>query len=61
MLRMLKKLLVSRSGATAIEYGLIVALLSLAIIGGVGGAANSLAYMWGDNNSRLNQGFNMHQ
>ena len=48
------------SGATAIEYGLILAVLSLAIVGGAGRVSNSLAYLWGNNNSRLNQGLNMH-
>ncbi len=34
------------SGATAIEYGLIVAVLSLAIVGGVSQVGNSLEAMW---------------
>jgi|LNFM01.1.fsa_nt_gb pilus assembly protein Flp/PilA len=46
----------ARSGATAIEYGLIVAVLSLGIVAGVGTAGNSLKFLWGDNNSRLVQG-----
>lgn len=46
----------SCSGATAIEYGLIVAVLSLAIVAGVGNAGNALEYLWSDNNSRLVQG-----
>ena len=55
---MMRCFLKDESGATAIEYGLIVAVLSLAIVGGVGTAANSLKYMWGDNNSRLQQAIN---
>ena len=35
-----------RSGATAIEYGLIVAILSLAIVGGVSNAGNALEALW---------------
>jgi pilus assembly protein Flp/PilA len=38
-----------RSGATAIEYGLIAALISLAILTGVGSAGNSIASLWNDN------------
>lgn len=45
-------------GATAIEYGLIVAVLSLTIIAGIGKAADSLEFLWGDNNSRLQKGLN---
>ena len=33
---MIRRFLEDKSGATAIEYGLIVAVLSLAIVGGVG-------------------------
>jgi pilus assembly protein Flp/PilA len=55
---MFRRFLKNDTGATAIEYGLIVAVLSLAIVAGVGTLANSLAYLWGDNNSRLQQGLN---
>jgi pilus assembly protein Flp/PilA len=55
---MVRCFLKDETGATAIEYGLIVAVLSLAIVAGVGTAANSLQYMWGDNNSRLQQVIN---
>lgn len=37
-----KKFLADRRGATAIEYGLIVAVLSLAMVAGFGTASNSL-------------------
>lgn len=39
---MLKKLLKNESGATAIEYGLIVAVLSLAIIGAISQSMNAI-------------------
>ena len=39
---MLKRFLRDKSGATAIEYGLIVAVLSLAIVGGVEVFSNSM-------------------
>lgn len=41
------------SGATAIEYGLIASLIALAILGGVGGLADSLEVLWGDNNAAI--------
>jgi len=55
-----RRFLKDESGATAIEYGLIVTVLSLAIVFGVGNAANSLQFLWSDNNSRLVQGLSMH-
>ena len=38
-----------RTGATAIEYGLIAGLISLAILAGVGSAGNSIGSLWNDN------------
>jgi len=60
MRKMIRRFIRSNDGATAIEYGLIVALVSLAIVAGVGSAGNQIAYMWGNNNSRLGQGLNAH-
>lgn len=57
MRRMIGRFLNDDTAATAVEYGLIVAVLSLAIVGGVGTAANSLLYLWSDNNSKLVQAF----
>ena len=45
------------TGATAIEYGLIVAVLSLTIIGGIGQVSNSITWLFSDNNSRLANAF----
>lgn len=53
---MFRRFAKNKSGATAVEYGLIVAVLSLAIVAGVGNVADSLAYLWGDNSSKLQQG-----
>jgi pilus assembly protein Flp/PilA len=47
------RFLSDESGATAIEYGLIASLIALAIIGGVGGLADSLKTLWGDNNAAI--------
>jgi len=57
MRRIVRDFLRDDTGATAVEYGLIVAVLSLAIVGGVGTAANALVYLWSDNNSSLVQAF----
>jgi pilus assembly protein Flp/PilA len=46
------------SGATAIEYGLIVAVLAMAIIGGMSQVGTSIAFMWGSNESNLSQALN---
>ncbi|KQZ80835.1 pilus assembly protein PilA [Mesorhizobium sp. Root157] len=53
MARLLQEFLSDDRGATAIEYGLIVAVLSLVIIAGVGVAADSLVELWNGNNSEL--------
>ena len=50
---MLRRFMEDESGATAVEYGLIVAVLSLVIIAGVGTAANALQNLLGDDNTRL--------
>ncbi len=57
MLATIRSFLRNESGATAIEYGLIVAVLSLAIVGGVGTAATPIQDLWGDNNGKLQQAF----
>jgi pilus assembly protein Flp/PilA len=40
--RLFQRLLADRAGATAIEYGLIVALLGMVIVGGVSALGNHL-------------------
>ncbi len=50
----LRKLGADRRGATAIEYGLIVALIAIAMMGGLaklGGGANG---MWGNLSTTVN-------
>ena len=56
MAKTLRRFVADENGATAIEYGLIATLLSLAIIAGVGSAGDALRWLWSDNNSRLVQG-----
>lgn len=43
---MLKRFVTSRVGATAVEYGLIVAVLSLAMVGGFSIAGDALRDMF---------------
>jgi pilus assembly protein Flp/PilA len=44
--KLLKAILEDRSGATAIEYGLIAALIVVAMIAGFNNFANSTTSMW---------------
>lgn len=46
MIDILKKLYLSDKGATAVEYGLILALVALAAIVAITGVANETANTW---------------
>ena len=48
MTKFFKKLGRQNSGATAIEYGLIVALIALTALGAIGSVANENSSMWND-------------
>jgi pilus assembly protein Flp/PilA len=50
---MLRRFIEDESGATVVEYGLIIAVLSLVTIAGVGTAANALQDLFSGENSRL--------
>ena len=52
-LGMLKKYLQDVSGATAIEYGLIAALISVSIIAGYSAIGGSLNEKWGQTATTL--------
>ena len=54
---LLRQFLQDEQGATAIEYGLIVAVLSLAIVGGFGKASSSLQELFAGNESKLAEAF----
>lgn len=56
--RMRKKFWIDDSGATAVEYGLIAAVLSLAIIGGIGNVYDAIEYLFGEPTSALNATLN---
>ena len=48
MIDFLKKLYLSDKGATAVEYGLILALIALTAIVAISGLANTTINMWDD-------------
>jgi pilus assembly protein Flp/PilA len=54
----MRKFLNDRNGATAIEYGLIASLISLAIIGGVTLTGGSLQDLWDGNSGKIVEGLN---
>ena len=53
MLRSLRKVLKSKSGATAIEYGLIAALISVVIIGALILVGNNLTAVFQEVSGQL--------
>lgn len=48
MIRLVRKLALSVTGATAVEYGLIVALIVLAAMAAIVGLADATIGMWGN-------------
>ena len=54
MAKLLKKLLKNDEGATAIEYGLIAALISVACIGAMTSIGSSLNNTFGNVSNALN-------
>jgi pilus assembly protein Flp/PilA len=58
MRSIISRFLADRSGATAVEYGILVAVLSLTIVAGVENAGNSLQNMWGRIASSLDESWN---
>ncbi|HMM63066.1 MAG: Flp family type IVb pilin [Mesorhizobium sp.] len=57
---LVQRFLSDEGGATAVEYGLIVAVLSLTIVAGVGKAAESIQWLWSSNDSKLANAFASH-
>jgi len=57
MKNLLQQFIEDETGATAVEYGLIVVVLSLVIVGGVSQASSALQWLFSDNNSRLVNAF----
>ena len=60
MKTLLHRFLEDETGATAIEYGLIVTVLSLAIVVGIGNAANAIKFLFSDTDSKLVEAFSWH-
>ncbi|BCG92698.1 pilus assembly protein [Mesorhizobium sp. 131-2-1] len=60
MKNLLQRFIQDETGATAIEYGLIVTVLSLAIVAGVGQVGNAIMWLFSDNNSKLANAFAQH-
>jgi pilus assembly protein Flp/PilA len=52
-MRLLRSILGDEGGSTAIEYGLIIAVLSLAMIAGFGAFSDSLANMFNSISTKL--------
>ena len=55
---LIRRFLRDETGATAIEYGLIATLISLAIFGSAGNFADVLEVLWIDNGNKLVEGLN---
>ncbi len=55
---MIRRFLKDESGATAIEYGLIVAVLSLAVVAGVGLVGNAVMDMFSNQNRAIQSTLN---
>lgn len=53
---MFRQFLSNKSGATAIEYGLIAALISLAIFAGVGSSGAKLGILWDETATKVVDG-----
>ncbi|MBE7185937.1 MAG: Flp family type IVb pilin [Methylobacterium mesophilicum] len=54
-MQLVKRFARDEKGATIVEYGIILTVLSLVIIGGVGKASDALQFLFEDNNSQINQ------
>lgn len=46
MIKFLKELYLSNKGATAVEYGLILALIAIAAVVAIGGVAGETVNVW---------------
>jgi pilus assembly protein Flp/PilA len=55
---MLKRFLRDKGGATAIEYGLIVALICLAIVSGITSMTGATGFIFGNNAERFTNALN---
>lgn len=51
--RALRRLSRDRRGATAVEYGFIIALVVIAMVSALAGVGNTTSTMWNDINSKV--------
>lgn len=56
-MHLIRRFLAHKGGATAIEYGLIIAVLSLVIVAGVGQVGNAIGSMFSDQDRALQEAF----
>lgn len=56
-MQLIRRFLADKGGATAIEYGLIIAVLSLVIVSGVGAAGNAISDMFSNQDRALQDAF----
>ncbi|MDR7034351.1 Flp family type IVb pilin [Mesorhizobium sp. BE184] len=54
---LLQRFLQDEKGATAIEYGMIAALIALAIVVGVGAVGQQVTQLWNGNDSEIRKAF----
>jgi pilus assembly protein Flp/PilA len=52
-MELIRRFLAGEGGATAIEYGLILAVLSLVIVAGIGQAGNAISEMFANQDRAL--------
>lgn len=57
-MQLIRRFFADRKGATAIEYGLIIAVLSLVIVGGIGQAGDAISEMFADQDRAVQNAFN---
>ena len=57
---MVRRFFEDESGATAIEYGLIAVVISLAAIVGITALSNGIQFLFSDNNSKMVEAFSYH-
>ncbi|MBY0283848.1 MAG: Flp family type IVb pilin [Sphingomonas sp.] len=51
--KLIRQLIADRTGGTAIEYGLIAALVVIAMIASLGALANQTVGMWGNVSNKV--------
>lgn len=57
-MRLIRQFLAHKGGATAIEYGLIVAVLSLVVVAGVGSVGDAVREMFSNQDREIQKAFN---